>query len=65
MRCNCLPKWVSYTLRTEGGRQTLYLDYGNHGAYVVEGLTADKMVLTAEPYDRNIDMDFMYTMIRQ
>ena len=62
MRCNCLPQWKPYTLNTENGKQILHVDNGIHGDYVVEELTADKLILTST--DPNIDMDFMYTMKR-
>ena len=64
MRCNCLPRWEHYTLTTENGKQILHVENGIHGGgYVVEELTANKMVLTST--DPNIDMDFMYTMKRR
>ena len=62
MRCNCIPKWEHYTLTTENGKQILHVENGIHGDYVVDKLTADKLVLTSP--DPNIDMDFMYTMER-
>ena len=62
MRCNCLPQWKPYTLTKENGKQILHIDNGIHGDYVVDELTADKLILTST--DPNIDMDFMYTMKR-
>ena len=62
MRCNCLPKWERYTLRTEGGKQILHVDNGIHGDYVIDELTSNKIVLTSS--NPSIDMDFMYTMKR-
>ncbi|MBP5527839.1 MAG: hypothetical protein J6X79_05225 [Bacteroidales bacterium] len=62
MRCNCIPKWEHYILTTENGKQILHVENGIHGDYVVDKLTADKLVLTSP--DPNIDMDFMYTMER-
>ena len=62
MRCNCVPTWEHYTLTTENGKQILHVNNGIHGDYVVEELTADKLLLTSS--NPSIDMDFMYTMER-